>query len=355
MPFGRKLTLSFGDPRLLQIVLSDPDFATRGYIWGSDGHMTYCFANPDKVRFEIFRKSFWWRYLLLAWVPPVLYWALIWPRHYTRSAKAQPASVVTNGPMMHLPLNMGPNGLRAVLLVAWLLPVVLCALVGSLLGTIPLGPLGSAAGWLVGALVGAIAGLSTAVVAFWVVGWLCYPYGAVQGPGGLGESAAADDGTFYFGRSGTAFASYAIGPDNPPPALTWASGGLTPIVVGGAPASVLGGWKGQNYLDLMLRAPELVVWALVTWDLGKEPILELAIESQSYHYGATPPNGVIVVAGTDTWSTTDTADLITQRAVDAVATDGSTSVLLGSSGELVLEPTEGKDVIERYGFVLLPE
>ena len=49
MAFSPLISTSFGNPGLVPLVLSDPTFAKRGYLWGDDGAVHYCFVNPKKL------------------------------------------------------------------------------------------------------------------------------------------------------------------------------------------------------------------------------------------------------------------------------------------------------------------
>jgi len=55
-------------PGLLAIVLSDPNFASRGYIWGHNGNTWYCYVNPKKLNFDIWKKQYTW----LAFAIPII-------------------------------------------------------------------------------------------------------------------------------------------------------------------------------------------------------------------------------------------------------------------------------------------
>lgn len=347
MPLQPLLSTPFSNPGLLALVLSNPTFAQRGYIWGFDGRVHYCFLNPDKVRFEIWKKRF-------------RYWTLLFGtlfvvyKHYQATAEDQPAAVVTNGPQMQLPFNMSFQTVLILTLVLLLVPTVLGVIIGGLIGSLPLGSL-TIPGSVIGGLVGALVGFSLVYGLFFLLGLGAKPYGAVVTPvAGLGENVPAVPGTYFFGRSGIPFSTYSIGPGNPT-GLIWGSGGLTLIISAGASAATLGGSVGATYTRNIGRV-RFVVWGLIKWNPAVDKTLERAIDTQIEAYGAAGrPVGLILVAGADPWTNADTLSMITHKTIDAVATDGSDSGMLGSSGQMVLENSRAKDQIQRYGFMCVPE
>ena len=347
MPLQPLLTTPFSNPGLLALVLSNPTFASRGYIWGFDGRVHYCFLNPDKVHFEIWKKRFH-------------YWTLgfgtlfVIYKHYQATAEDQPAAVVTNGPQMRLPFNMSLWTVRILVMILFLAPTIAGAFIGGLIGSLPLGAL-TIPGSVIGGLVGALVGSSLVYGLLFILGLGAKPYGAVATPlVGVGENVPADPGTYFLGRSGLAFSTYAIGPGNPT-GMTWGSGGLTLMISAGASAGTLGGSVGATYLRNIGRV-RFILWGLIKWNPAVDTILERAIDSQIEAYGsAGRPVGLLIVAGADPWTNADTLSMITHKTIDAVATDGSDSGMLGSSGEIVIENSRAKDLIQRYGFMCVPE
>ena len=42
---------------IIPVVVTDQRFATRGYLWGTNGGIWYCFVNPQKINFNIWKKK----------------------------------------------------------------------------------------------------------------------------------------------------------------------------------------------------------------------------------------------------------------------------------------------------------
>lgn len=358
MAFGRRLTLPFSNPQLLSIVLSDPDFAKRGYIWGFDGHVYYCFCNPNKVRFEIWKKSFhlpWWAPIVVVLTLAIaLFDLLILPKHYVRTAKEQPAAVVANGPQMRLPRNLQFEGVLALLGLALLGPPILGAIIGGFVGAL-----------VPGTIIGAIVGVNAAALTLFLLGHYATPFGSVLSPPHTEIANPIVPGTYHFGRTAAGFGAYRIGPGEPT-GLTWGSGGLTLMIQAGRPASAIAGPAGATYQEVIDRSIPMVLWGLLTWS-PSDTVIQSAIDSQGENYLQTdsrdpdalaePPAGLILVAGANPWTHGDTLAMITQKVVDAVATDGSQSALLGTHDQTCpgLETTMFLDPIQRYGFKCVPE
>jgi hypothetical protein len=361
MPFEPTLSFPLSDRNLLPRVLSDLQFARKGYRWGSDGRVWYCFCNPDRVRFEVWRKRYHFGTALLQtlfFVPIALATLLITPGHFVRSAKEQRAAVFTNGPQMEMPFGMGFWSVFALLAACLFLPFIGWTAIGAIAGTVVLPVLGTVSGIIAGAIGGALVGVNLAAFVLWLIGLAARPYGDVVVPGD-GETGVQNSDAWHFGRGGVAFSTYRIGPLDPQ-GLQWASGGLILMILNRFPAATL------LYQEVIGRSIPMVVWGLVSWEPGDGQI-QAAIESQTTTYREpdpeTPneprplPTGLILVAGASPWLHSDTLDMITQRTVAAVATDGSQSALLGSSAQVAdsLETTLFMDPIQRYGFKCVPE
>jgi hypothetical protein len=46
VPIGNLKAWKFSDPSLVARVVNDPEFIQRGYLWGFDGSVHYCFLAP---------------------------------------------------------------------------------------------------------------------------------------------------------------------------------------------------------------------------------------------------------------------------------------------------------------------
>jgi len=392
MPRAPVITTPFSSPGLVGIVLSDTTFARRGYLWGFDGNVHYCFLNPKKRRFEIWKKK--WH------IGPFVLWGiltaiggalggpagagaallmtmclpLMFYKHYYKTATEQDAAVVTNGPQMMLPGNLQFDQLLTLMLVALILPAIVGAIIGAIVGTISIpipivGGVVAVSAPIFFTLVGGLTGINLMAFILFLLGLGSVPYGAVQTPVGVGEAAVAQPFTYFFGRDTPAFSSYLVGPNNPPAGLTWASGGLIAIVVNGASAGTIPGQVGTSYDNLVANPRPLVVWGLIPLVFEERADLREAIRSQEEAYGAEAPDGLIIVAGSDAWINAYTLNLITHGTINATATDGSQSALMGCRDDIVIgaittvagfqinpfDVASYRDSIQRYGFMGVPE
>jgi len=379
MPFAPAIRTKFSTPGLVAQIIANLTFAQRGYLWGFDGSVYYCFLNPDKVRFEIWKKQwhlapflftlfsallgfyFWGAKgaaigaLETLFVPFLLY------KHYYATAEEQKAGVVTNGPQMRLPGNMQFDTVAALTALLLIVPTLAGAIIGLVAGTVKLPVLGTLSGWVVGLAVGALTGINLVALFLLLLGLLATPYGSVISPP-VSENVPAEPFTYYFGRSGTPFSAYSIGPNNPIAGLTWASGGLQPMVIAGASAGTVAGQIGVSYTNLVGNPREEVIWALIPFGSDPETAIREAFASQDAIYQGKYPTGLILVAGSERWINAYTLNLITHKVRDAVATDGSQSALLGSSGQFLIGGAWSifnvgsyRDPIQRYGFMGVPE
>jgi hypothetical protein len=393
MPRAPVIATPFSNRGLVGIVLSNATFASRGYLWGYDGHMNYCFLNPKLRRFEIWKKQ-WHAGPFYAWAvigaiggllggPPGAAAALLlsmciplmFYKHYYKSATEQDAAVVTNGPQMQMPGGIQFGTIFAMMIAALFIPPITGFVIGLLIGTvsIPIPIVGGAVAVsapIVLTALGALTGVNLWAFILFLIGLGSKPFGTVQTPIGIGEAVPFEIGTYFFGRDTPLFTSYQVGPNNPPPSLTWASGGLEPIIINGASAGTVSGLIQTSYWDLVNAPRELVVWGLIPLDFSNNPQLEEAISAVSSSYGDNVPDGgLIVVAGTDAWTNTDTLNLILHGTTDATACDGSQSALLGCRDDIVINKVvtvagmqinpfnlaSYRDSIQRYGFKGVPE
>jgi hypothetical protein len=400
MSFHTVISLPFSSPGLVRFVLGNPDYKKYGYLWGFDGRVHYCFLNPERVHYENWKKEFWWRYL--GWVAinvlaalaaafaspalaivtllaiPTLPAALL--SHYRRSAKAQDAAVVTNGPQM-----VYPGGITTAKMVG--LPALGAIAVGIItslataLGALPAA--GAAGGIAISGVtlspvfLGLLAGIGTGINAFalilFIAGYYSKPYGAVVSPvPDINENQPATPGTYYLGRRGIPITTYRIGPGNPV-GMVWGCGGLTCMILNRISAANLWGSVQSTYGDLFLPPPtgllhppnDFVVWGLIELGPGSVPLASVTVAPQDtgprpeYPQATIDPEnwaaGMIVVAGAEPWTDADTKSLSVHGVVHAVATDGHLSPLLGSGDELVMETNMFLDPIQRYGLKSVPQ
>lgn len=198
-----------------------------------------------------------------------------------------------------------------------------------------------------------------------MVGLLATPFNSVFEAAFSEVITPGNGNTAHFGRTGTGFASYFLNVGDTP-AVVPACGGLTPIVVAGGPASrVTTGEVSQIYADLIGDPRPLVVWALLPLNEQANPWITEAIASQESNYqGDAPRDGVILVVGTTAWTAAHAAALIAHGVVDAAATDGSQSALLGSNADIRIDGDNRflgqlsrvagyRDPVQRYGIMMI--
>ena len=386
MPIQPPIRIPFATSGLVGLVLSHPEFAKKGYLWGIDGYTYYCFLNPNKISLEVWKKRLirmafiLWGILaliitiisanplfgLLTFFETSIVPLLIF-RHYKRTAESFAAAAVSNGPMMELPGNMSFGKVEKYTAFLVLTPTVIGTAIGVWLGTVTLPIIGTIAGWVWGTLAGIITGANFLAIFLFILGLLAKPFNSVYGTGFSEVVTPGNGNTAHFGRSGTGFGAYFIRLGNPP-ATAPVCGGLTPIIVAGAAAStVTSGSIAQIYADLVASPRPLVVWSLLPLNELTDPWINEALASQSYNYqGTEPREGLVLVVGTTAWSAAHTTALIRHGVIDAAATDGSQSALLGSSGDIRIDGDRGfvatisrlasyRDPIQRYGLMMVPD
>lgn len=368
MPLAPVIPVSFADRRLVPLVLSHAVFAQRGYLWGFDGEVHYCFFNPDKIRFELWKKQWYWRAFLVPLIGGALtwmfgglgFWLTLWVpfmayKHYYKTAEDQAAGVVTNGPQMELPWGLTFDSLKWLAILSLGIPTVIGLVLGAVVGWI-----GSIPGVALLGLAGLATGASLYGVLMTIIGLFAKPFGTVLAPTFSEIITSPMQDTAHFERTGLPFPTYAIGPLNP--TATPGCGGLDPFILNGVAGYNLPGQMGSSYADVISRDIPEVVWGLIPLDLQANPILGEAMSSQEYWYAGKHPTGIVVVAGAEAWKDKYTQDLVMHGTRDAVATDGSQSALLGSSGQMViggawnpLNAASYRDWIQRYGMMAVPE
>ena len=364
-------------PGILPVVLADQRFGQRGYLWGHAGGIWYCFINPQKLNFDIWKKKIsGWSLavpvilgllaaattgsigigLILAFESLVV--PLLFVKHYANTGEAQNAPVVTNGPQMELPGNMQFTTVAAISAILLVVPTVAGAVIGAVAGAITLPVVGAVPGWAFGALGGVITGANLFALFLFILGWLAKPFGSVFGLGFTETRTPAVASTYHLGRDGTGFAAHKIGPLNPAGLLP-GSGGLTAMIVGGAPATpaVAGALVGGIYTSLVANPRPIVTWGLIPFDSVIDGFIIQTLESTPTIYEGDPPvGGLILVAGSEAWGPAETTAMIGAGVTDAVATDGSQSAMLGSRSDWVIGAPSifnfgsYRDPIQRYGF-----
>jgi hypothetical protein len=242
--------------------------------------------------------------------------------------------------------------LTAVILIV---PTIAGAVIGFFAGSLTFPIVGSVAGWVWGLAAGAFGGVNALGLFLFLLGLGATPFGSVI----PGEAVAAPvTWTYHFGHNRTGFPGYSVGPLNPAN-LNPASGGLTPIIVNGAPAAgaAVGPAVTAIYTALMFNPGPLVVWGLLPFDLTENPEIRDAIALQLENYeGKEPTHGLLLVVGTTAWSNAETLAMISAGVKQATAADGSLSAMMGCESVWVIgDPSlfnlgSYRDPIQRYGF-----
>lgn len=326
------LTRGLDDPALWRFVLSSNFFARRGYLWGESKGVHYCIVNPEKLDVGVFRR---WSHL----VP--------W---FTSTAKNRDAPVVTNAPQMRLLWDLQFGAVVAILVTSAAAAAALGAALGAVIGTITFPFVGTLGGGYLAGLLAAIGATEAVYVTLALLGYSATPFGSVvpQPPGEAQPTPHTH--SWHFGRTGSGFTAYRIGPGEPT-GLQVGSGGLTGLISNGRTLRRASTPAGKLYRNLMGRRVDLVAWGLRPWKLDDDPDLREAVEVQAENYGDTIPwNGVLVAVGHDTWGNGTSATLVRAGVTDAVAMDGNQFALLGGGDDLVIKPTVLADWIVRYGF-----
>ncbi|NML43305.1 DUF456 domain-containing protein [Ramlibacter sp. G-1-2-2] len=313
-----------------------------------------------------------------------LWWAVIDPRRhplcvwkrsgnadddYARSARALSAAVFTNGPMMD---KFSKWEVRKAFALQMLFDGINWAVIGAVVGFFLGGPWGALIGGLAGAVFGFFIGYEAAKEAVFK-DWV--PFGRVHG-----TTHSVDDvgrgfgGLVYLGRTGSTLDTYAVGDGNPPQMLE-VIGGTIPIVRHFFPTSATKGAANyyESFESLSQRAG-LVAWGIVPIDVdpagvevprssdGTPANISERVMLKRADFGdadlSVPGSneafqGVLVCVGNagTAFMATAGATLAHIGTRDAVALDGSDSVMMGDYAEMMLrEPPAAKQLIQKYGF-----
>lgn len=367
MPLAPLRPWPFGTANLVSLVLMDPMFLSRGYVWGASGGVYYGFFDPEKYALDIWQKEFFYRRLawflvnlaaagLAMWlggpaaaiatfiaIPTLI---LVVRDHYRLSAKAQNAPGVSNGPQMEYP---GRNGTTA--FVAWsggtggavgLIAGIAAAL--QLKGGVVLFGITFAGPLLAKILVAAGAAANVAILAVFIAGLLTTPYGVVRGTG-INDPGMGYGGTYYISRTGRGISGYRIGTPKAPAGAPVACEGLVGTIINRTVIYSPPGWK-------------YVAWGLIPLTPQGQPYTPPpGSESFVYDPERDDPQhwvkGLILVVGSDKFSPAETAAMVKHGVTDAVGMDGFASPILGSAGELVIDCDWTMDCVQKYGLKMV--
>lgn len=367
MPLAPLRTWPFNTRNLVSLVLMDPIFLSRGYVWGMSGGVHYCFIDPERHALDVWQKEFFYRRLawflvnlaaaaLAMWfggpaaaiatfiaIPTLIY---VVRDHYRLSAKEQNAPGVSNGPQMEYPGRGGTTSFVAwsggTGAVAGFVAGLVAAL--QLQGGVVLFGITIAGPLLATALVVAGASANAAILAVFIAGLLTTPYGVVRGTGII-DPGMGYGGTYYISRTGRGISTYRIGTPTPAAGASVACGGLVGTIVNRTIIYSPPGWK-------------YVAWGLIPLTAQGQPY-QPPPGSESFVYDPVRDDpehwvkGLILVVGSDTFSAAETAAMVMHGVTDAVGMDGFASPVLGSAGELVIDCDWTMDCVQKYGLKMV--
>ena len=300
---------------MIPSILADPVFQVVGAASGRHGARWWAVIDPE-------------RHPLYVWQSDTAR-----PSGYADIAAALQATVYTNGPLMGKRLGRTrklTKRLAVCELVTW--PAIGTA-IGALLGR-PRLPF-------------AVVGNAAASVQVWrriFTNWL--PCGFVVSEHhnlrDLRDFDAEGVTHAWIGRSGTAFASYAIGDGQLPHHVREGIGGVLRLVRDFAPVlpPPSNAEHAAHYAELYQKAGN-IAWGLIP--LKDQP--GLAIDGSIPH-----PAGLLVVAGSRTDRPADLASWLCAIGTgDAVVMDQRGSLLLGSGRRNLLRPARHRQAMQAYG------
>lgn len=300
-----------GDPArdgasFIPSVVGQDEFRSAGVAHGRGTDCRWSVVDPERHPLYVWRRT-----LPVGW-------------SYVRTARALDAAVFTNGPMMGKRL---PHG-RKMTRLSVPLEFAIWAAIGTAAGLGVARTAGPRGSWLLGGVAG-----GTLAWTRTFTGWV--PCGSVRGQAdGIDDRRDFDHegvGHAWFGRFGRDFASYRIDDGDLPAGVEEGAGGLILLV---RDFTVLGGHAGdpghrRDFAELAHKKG-VVAWGLV-------PCRGLTPRAPADH-PATGAGVVVVLGGHRLQAATAAAILCAIGTRDAVGTDQSGSILLGSRRECVLRP-----------------
>ena len=346
-------------PAFMPAVVSDPDFQQNGILYGNDQGLHWAVVDVDRRALFVWQKT----------------WKGKDCDTYQESAKQLLVVVFSNGPMMYPPdkgmskawqfaMRIGLVTIEGALAGGFAGAVageLIAALVGFLIGG-PAGSIFAVGGSLIGLALGAGAGYE------WVLGDLfcnSEPYGHVIGnKQGIKDDRNTDPELYCLGRSGKSFETYRV-EHSEPSGMVEAIGGLVPLVKNRAAmtssANLPSGAPDPHYnryYSMLASKSGMMAWALVPFVAPMQRSPQdgpLMADDWYMSLRATSKKGVLLAIGNPgaNYNSTIAGILVGLGASDAVAMDGSSSVMMGAPGELFF-PSHGlgpdKNRIQRYGF-----
>jgi len=308
-----------GDPAgdgasFVRSVVGHPLFRSSGVAHGRGTDFRWAIVDPERYPLYVWRRS------------SPAGWS------YRRTARALDAAIFTNGPMMGRRLPDGAKLTRSRVPVEFALWTAAGVAAGLGLAHLP----GLRHGWLLGGAAGAAAAWKRTFT-----GWV--PCGGIRGQAdGIDDRRDFDNegaGHAWLGRFGREFASYRIGAGDLPAGVEEAAGGLILLVLDFKVVATRAGDPGyrRDFAELAAKKG-VVAWGLVP-------------SGGTTTGGAASEAGVLIVLGGRRLdAATAAAVLISIGTRDAVATDQSGSVMMGSGRTCLLRgPSLPRQSIQLYG------
>jgi hypothetical protein len=307
-----------GDPAragasFVRSVVDHPAFRSAGVAHGRGTDCRWAVVDPQRHPLYVWRRR-----------APVG-WS------YLRTARALDAAIFTNGPMMGRRLPGGWKVTRS------RVPVEFALWTAAGIATVGLARLpGPRRGWLLGGAAGSVAAWTRTFT-----GWV--PCGSVHGRAdGIDDRRDFDNegaGHAWLGRFGRQFASYRIGDGDLPAGVEEGTGGLIRLVHDFTVVGRRAGDPGyrRDFADLAAKKG-VVAWGLVP--------------SRGTTTGgpATGAGVLVVLGGRRLDAAAAAAVLVSIGTRDAVATDQSGSVMMGSGRTSFLRaPSLPRQSMQLYG------
>jgi hypothetical protein len=336
--------------------VKDQKFRNLGVLYGHSGGLWWAVIDPERHPLTVWKETGNSR------------------TSYASTAEALGAVCFSNGPMMERFTQLG-SALRVGAQMAY--DGVQWAAIGAAAGFLVAGPKGALVGGGIGLVFGLVVGYR-AGTANTFGNWV--PYDVVHGATHLVDDPGSGwTGFVHLGRTSAAFATYVVGDGRPGKGFAEVIGGLTPVVRHFFPVSVKPGTPNYHSEWAKLSTQSgLLAWGIVplSEDVSNVPIpqtetgLKLSAGQRTVlgphdfigvsrvMPGQTQPMpGVLVCIGNGggksayIFMMAAGAILANIGTRDAVAMDGSDSVMMGAAAEHFLpKPPGSKQLIQRYGF-----
>lgn len=328
-------TYPLNGPAFIRAVITDMDFMRDGVVQGRDGSISYAAMDPA-------------RHPMMTWVKQGK------PDDYEESATALKTVVFTNGPMMDNPY-ISTN-----------------VAVGTGAATFGIGAVAFGIAKLAGLSFLAASGVGIVVIVLVGAAAVAYinhkadqfaPFSHVKGDFGTDLGREYADWAWFARSSVATFASHQMGQSSLPPDLKYVCGGMSPLVFDFAALShVPGDPRYSKYYKGAYGGGSMAAWALIPLPVpGQDPLpdgkgLKAADLDELYciRPNGTIVDGILLAAGGESASTTLAGILAGIGAREAVATDGSGSVMFGWANQRVIPASpnlswKAREELQTYG------